>query len=293
MPYPKALQSFTLPEFYAQAPDSWERRLREISPVLPNTSHLRFRKFEPSVPYNPNIPSWAQDTRGDWFFPDRPIWALYSCTPKHLVIPAKAEAFAKHWSECFDEGEQVAQRSIVSDYQHFMWHTQGVSVVPFLLLQGTWGGTPAKYTDREKAYLRGSGAVDEPFPIGWFPACPFDERTVKVVLERDRLLQAGNRFDELEDMDRPAWKKAEDDAAEMLYRETVLDSLRVLNEPAIEFMKSQKAKEEFADAERGGFIPPAPKGLERTLATFKDVFKETGRMPMVSAASVRKLHPVH
>lgn len=293
MPYSKALQSFTLPEFYAPAPDSWEQRLREISPILPNTSHLRFRKFEPSIPYNPNVPGWAQDTRGDWLFPEKPIWALYSCTPKHLVVPEKAEAFGKHWSELFDEGERVAHRSVISDYQHFMWHTQGVSVTPFLLLQGEWGGTPAKYTDREKAYLRGSGAMTDPFPIGWFPACPFDERVVNVVQARDRLIQAGNRFDELEKQNRPEWKKAEDDAAELLYRETVLDTLAVLNAPAIEWMKSQQAKAEFADAERAGFIPPAPVGLDRTLATFRDVWKETGVMPLVSAASVRTLHPTH
>lgn len=299
MPYPLSLQSYTLPEFYAQAPDSWERRLREISPILPNTSHLGFRKFEPDLPYNPDIPSWAQDTRGDWFFPDRPIYAIYRRTPRHLVEKDVAAMFDRHWSEValhpespYPESEQVAHRAMVSDYQHFMWHTVGVRVTPFLLLQGTWGGTVMKYTKREKAYLRGSGAVDEPFPIGWFPACPFDERTVKLVLERDRLIQAGNRFDELEKENRPEWKKAEDDAAELLYRETVLDSLAVLNAPAIEFMKSQQAREEFADAERAGFIPPPPKGLDRTLASFRDVFKETGRMPMVSAASMRKLHPV-
>lgn len=278
MPYPLSLQAYTLPEFYAEAPERWESRLREISPVLPNTSHLRFRKFE---------------ARDDWFFPDRPIWALYRATPKHLVDADVAAMHGKHWSELFDEGEQVATKALVSDYQHFMWHTQGVRVTPFLLLQGEWGGTVTKYTKREKAYLRGSGAVDEPFPIGWFPACPFDERAVTNILTRDRLLAAGNRFDELEKQNRPEWKKAEDDAAELLYRETVLDSLRVLNEPAIEWMKSQQAKAEFADAERAGFIPPAPKGLDRTLATFRDVFKETGRMPMVSSASMRKLHPVH
>jgi hypothetical protein len=293
MPYQRTLQKYTLPEFYAQAPDSWEQRLREVSPMLPNTSHLRFRKFEPAVPFNPTIPAWAQDTRGDWDYPERPIWALYICTPRHLVAPEKADLLQKHWSECFDQGEQVGHKSVVSNYQHFMWHTEGLSVKPFLLLQGESGGTVAKYTDRERAYLKGVGAALDPLPIGALPACPFDSRSIAVIQKRDRLIQAGNRFDALEKMDRPAAKKAEDDAAELLYRETVLDTLSELNAPNVEYMKSQKAKAEFADAEQSGFLPPAPKGLDRVLATFKDVFKETGRMPMVSTASMRKLHPVH
>jgi hypothetical protein len=163
----------------------------------------------------------------------------------------------------------------------------------FWLLQGEWGGTPAKYTKRETAYLRGSGAVTEPFPIGWFRGCPFDERAVNAVLARDRLIQSGNRFDELEKQNRSDVMKAEDDLAEMVYRETVLDSLAVLNAPAVEFMKSQLAKEQLQDAENAGYIPPAPKGLERTLATFRDVYKQTGQMPGVGYAAVRKLHATH
>lgn len=290
MPYARSLQVYTLPEFYAQAPDSWERRLREISPILPNLSHLRFRKFEPVLDAA-LAKAAGVDPRGDWYWPERPIWAIYRATPIHLVEKDLAEMHRLHWSEMplhpesdYPESEQVATRAIVSDYQHFMWHAHGLRVTPFWLLQGTWGGTPMKYTRREKAYLKGSGAVDEPFPIGWFPACPFDERAVEKILQRDRLVQAGNRFDELEKQNRPEWKKAEDDAAELLYRETVLDSLKVLNAPAIEFMKSQKFKQEAED-----YLPPAPKGLENTLATWKDVFKETGRMPMVGSAPMKKV----
>lgn len=284
MPYPLSLDSYVLAEFFVPAPAEWERRLREISPITSNLSHLRFRKFEP---------------RDDWLFPERPIWALYACTPRHMVEPMTAEGYDKHWSEFslhpeseFPESEQVAQRRMVSDYQHFMWHTQGVMPRLFWLLQGTWGGTPAKYTKRETAYLRGSGALTEPFPIGWFPGCPFDERAVKAILTRDRLMQHGNNLDELEKSNRSDLMKAEDDLAEMTYRETVLDSLAVLHAPAIEFMKSQLGKEEFTDAEISGLIKPAPTGLDRTLSSWKDVYKETGSMPGVGYAAVRKLHAV-
>ena len=280
MPYPRTLQSFTLPEFEAEAPESWERRLREISPVLPNTSHLRFRKFTP---------------RDDWkespfnLQPDRPLWALYTCLPIRLVEPLTAEGFAKHWSEHSTEAEQVATRALVSDYQHFMWHVHGLYVKPFWLLQGEWGGTPMKFTDREKRYMDGAGIPSVPAPPGAFTPCPFDERAVAKILARDRLLQAGNRLDELEKMDRPDWKKAEDDAAELVYRETVLETLAAQAAPAVEYMKSQIAKREIDAALVSGLMRPAPKGLPNVLATWKDAFRETGQI-IGATAPAQKTH---
>ena len=257
MPYPLSLQAYCLPEFYAVAPDSWETRLREISPILPNLAHLRFRKFEP---------------RDDWYFKDRPMWAVYSCTPRHLIQKDRAEQFALHWSELPSE-RQKGRKGVVSDYQHFMWHSQGLEVRPFWLLQGEWGGTPTLYTPREKRYLDASGAISEPFPIGFFPACTFDERAVKGIVARDRLVQAGMRYDALEAMDRPAALRAEDELAERTFRETYLDTLAVMQAPAVEYMKSQLFKEESPD-----YLPPAPAGLANTLATWRDVFVETGKM---------------
>lgn len=266
MPYALSLQQYTKPEFYAVAPESWESRLREISPVLPHLAHLRFRKFAP---------------REDWYYPDRPIWALYACTPIKMISDERAEDFRLHWSELPKE-RQMGRKSIVSDYQHFMWHTQGVSARLFWLLQGDFGGTPAIYTEREKAYLRGSGLPDEAFPIGFFRGCPFDERAVQKIAQRDRLIQAGNRLDALEAMDRPDAKKAEDDAAELLYRETYIDTLKVMVEPNVEFMKSTIAKTTVLPD-----LPPPPPDLDTTLATWKDTFKMTGKIPGVKRASQR------
>lgn len=291
MPYPLSLQAYCLPEFYAVAPESWERRLREISPKSNNGSFLGFRKFEPLAEHDPRIPAWAADPRGDWTFADRPIWAIYRHTPKHLVTKDVAADFERHWSEIplypesdYPESAQVAHRRYVTDYQHFMWHSAGVRVTPFLLLHGPGGGLPMKYTAREKAILRGVGAPDEPLSIGLLPACPFDERVVQHILKRDRLIQAGNRFDELEKQNRPEWKKAEDDAAELLYRETVLDSLAEQAAPAVEYMKSQRFAKEAAD-----YLPPAPKGLPNTLATWKDVFLQTGQMIGTGAPRQQKI----
>lgn len=285
MPFPRSLQRYTKPEFYAVAPVSWERRLREISPVLPNLSHLRFRKFAPRE-------DWKESPFNTQ--PDRPLWAIYRCTPRHLVSKERAAEFAKHWSEVplepekdFPEGAQVAQRTIVSDYQYFMWVTEGVDAFPFWLLQGEWGGTPMKYTKREKRWMDASGFDSAVAPPGTFTPCVFDERSVKGVLERDRLVQASMQFDALEKMERSDWKKSEDDAAEMLYRETMLDTMKVLAAPQVEYMKSQVGKLEIPD-----YLPPAPVGLANTLATWKDVWKETGVMPAVGLAKSKVSSPV-
>lgn len=280
MPYSLSLQTYVLPEFEAPPPEAWERRLREISPKLSNASHLRFRKFGP---------------RDDWkespfnLQPDRPLWALYTALPIRLVEPATAEGFRLHWSEQPTQGEQVATRALVSDYQHFMWHSQGLYVKPFWLLQGEWGGTPMKFTDRERRYLDGAGESSIPAPPGAFTPCVFDERAVKAILIRDRLLEAGKRFDELEKLDTPEQKKAEDDQAELVYRETVLSTLAELAQPAVSYMQSQLGKREIEDAVRRDFLRPAPNDLPDTLSVWKDHFRATGEVLRASPPKQRKV----
>lgn len=280
MPYPHSLSSYVLPEFEAEAPASWEARLREISPVASHTSHLRFRKFAPREDWKES-PFNAQ--------PDRPLWAIYTCLPIRLVEPLTAAGFTKHWSEESTVGEKVATRAMVSDYMHFMWHTSQLYVKPFLLLQGDWGGTPMSYTRRERRYLAASGADTTPAPPGCFTPCPFDERVVRNVLARDRLIQAGNRLDELEKQSGSAAKKAEDEAAEAVYREAVLQHLTELAAPAAEFMKSQLGKREIDAAVAAGDMRPAPADLPDTLATWRDHFRATGQMPTATAPRQRNV----
>jgi hypothetical protein len=290
MPYSLSLKDFVLPEFEAPPPESWEKRLREISPKLSNASHLRFRKFAP---------------RDDWkespfnLQPHRPMWALYAALPIRLVEPLTAEGFRLHWSEqpTMDHsdpsrpmsGEQAAAKALVSDYQHFVWHSEGLYVKPFWLLQGEWGGTPAKFTDREKRYLDGAGQSSIPAPPGAFTPCVFDERAVKAILIRDRLLEAGKRFDELDKMDSPESKKAEDDQAELVYRETVLQTLAELAQPATEYMRSQLGKREVESAVVSGFLRPAPENLPDTLSVWRDHFKTTGQILSATAPTQRKV----
>lgn len=254
-----SLQSYTLPEFSRAAPREWESHVREISPVTAGLSHLRFRWRTPS-------PDWLYDARG--------VWELYSCTPRAVVGADRARQFERHWSE-LPATEQVGRRAMVSNYQHYMWHTHGVEARRFWVLQGPWGGTPAVYTRREQRMLDACGAVSEPFPLGFFPPCDFTERAVQLILERDRLVQAGTRFDALEKLDRPDVLRAEDEAAERAFRARWLDTWFERMQPQAEFMKSALGKAQLADAS----LPPAPEGLADALAGWQDQYIEHGNVP--------------
>ncbi len=263
-----SLQDYVLPEFLREAPDHWVKRLREVSPITENLSHLRFRHWEPHE-------SWNHKKEG--------VWTLYACTPAQMVHPERREQLEKHWSD-LPGNLRAGRKAMVSDYQCFMWHTHKVDAKPFLILQGKWGGTPAQYTPREKRYLDGANAISEPFPLGFFEPCPFDERVVKVIRERDRLLQACNRYDELERMDRPEALKAQDEEAERVFRQTYLDTWYEIMRPSVEFMQWYLGKSESDRTFR-----PAPEGTADAVAQWKDHFIEHGVVIGANAAKMKKL----
>lgn len=270
MPYKASLHSYILPEFYEEFPESWMTRLREVSPKVEGLAYLHPRWFAPH-------PHWNHPERGQW--------ALYSATPIRMIRTDRAEQYERHWSEMPTAGQQAGIHGVVSSYQHFMWHTQGIEVKPFLILQGEWGGTPAKYTEREKRFLDASAAMSEPFPLGFFPATPFGEHVVKQITLRDRMIQACNNYDRLEAMDSTEAKKAEDDAAERLFRETYLDTWKVMQEPAIDFMLSAKGRQ-FMDND----LRPAPEGTANAVAQWREHFTEFGNVPGATNPNTRKIH---
>ncbi|HEV8245549.1 MAG TPA: hypothetical protein VGP93_07265 [Polyangiaceae bacterium] len=282
MPYPLSLQAFTPPEFYRQAPESWTRRLKEIAPEMPGLDTLVFRYFEPTEPDG--------EDRG-WIHNERGQWTLYTAKPIRMVTAERAKDFELHWSErplhpesAFPECEQMAYRSICSDYQHFMWHNQGVYVQPFLILQGPMGGTPMKYTPAETAFLQASDCISEPFDIGTFEACPFDERVVKTIAMRNRLLQVENDLAALARLDTPENKKGEAAAAQLLKRNTHLDTMAVMLAPSIEFMKLRGSTKSVVSQ-----LPPAPAGLAEKVARWKDHWLEHGVVLGAGPAPHKKL----
>jgi hypothetical protein len=264
MPY--ALQAFYLPEWERPAPEGWERRLREISPITEKLSHLRFRFREPDQ---------------EWFHADRGQWMLYSCTPRALIDRDRAEQFLLHWSELSPE-KQVGRKSVVSDYQHFMWHVHGVEARPFWILQGEWGGVPAKYSRMEKRYLDAMNAVSDELPLGFLPACQFDERAVRAIQKRDRLVQAGMRLEELERINGLLALAAVDQAAEEAFRKTFLDEWIETMKPQADFMRHWLSRSENREC-----LPAAPAGLSSTISMWQDEYVKTGTVIGAKVAASR------
>lgn len=274
MPYALSLQAFTPPEFYREPPIEWDRRLREVAPEMPNLDRLIFRYVAPTNPDGSDR-GWCHNERGQW--------VLYSAKDIRMVEKERAAQFEKHWSE-LHESAQAGRRAVVSDYQHFMWHARGLYVKPFLILQGPWGGTPAQYTEREIAFLQASNCIDEPFPLGMFPACPFDERTVTQIGLRDRLLQLSNSYDALAKLDTPEAMKAETDAAQLLKRQTFLDTMQVMLAPSVEFMKSFIHTKE---ADR--VLPRAPAGTANAVGQWREHWLEHGAILGANPASSKRI----
>ncbi len=264
MPYPRLLQEYLKPEFFAEAPASWVKRLRETSPVADRQPYLIFRVF--------GLDDREREGWG-WVCKERPMWTLYIATPRKAVSPERAALYVKHWSEMATEGEKVARHSMISDYQHFMWHSQGVDVAQFLLLQGPTGATIAKYSKREKRYLDGIGATSEEFPIGFLPAQPFDERTVTLIQTRERMMFGSRRFDSLDGLNASQAEKAEAEEAERVFREEWVKTWGQMNGPVKEFLGSQIGKAAMADG------PRASRKTTDHVTSWKDQYIATGVIP--------------
>jgi hypothetical protein len=269
VPYALSLQEYALPEWFREPPPEWDRRLRDISPITDTLAHLRFR--------------W-REAREWWLDPHHGMWELYACTPKHMVGPLRAEQFELHWSE-LPTDRQEGRKAVVTNYQHFMWHSLGVEARRFLVLQGPGGGTVAQYTRREKRLLDAEGLLSEEFPLGMFEPCPFDERAVSMVQSRDRLLDAGGDLDRLEAMDRPLALRAADELAEQDYRRAYLADWYKRMAPCADFMKWFLQRKEAVRE-----LPDAPEGLGNQVAQWNDQFIEHGTMPGGRTASTHRAH---
>lgn len=275
MPYQASLHQYTLPEFFREPPREWSQRLAEIAPDLPNLDRLVFRYMDSTHP---------DGTSKGWMYGERGVWVLYSAKAIRLIDRDRAAQFEKHWSEMATEAEQVARKAVVSDYQHFMWHAKGLYVRPFLILQGEWGGTPAKYTEKEIAFLQASDAIDEPFPVGSFPPCPFDERVVEMIGMRDRLLQQSNSYDALAKMDTPEALREADSEASRHRRATFLKTWSTMLQPSIEFAKSF-----WFTKEADRVLPHAPEGTADAVAQYKERWLEDGVWVGASVAASRRV----
>lgn len=249
-------------EWLQSPPPEWERRLREISPIVDRTSHLRFR--------------WRAQEQ---------LWELYECTPKALLDPFRAQQLSVHWSD-LPADQQMGRKQCVTEYQQYMYRTHGVEARRFWVLQGTHGGTPACYTDRERRMLMLLGESDEVAPLGMFPGCPFDERAVRAILQRDKLAKAGYDLDAMEQASTSDAQKRQQIEEDREYRKAFVDYWYQECAPMAEFLKSflptKQAEHELRRATRDE---------ANAIAQWRDVFIDTGVVIGANAAPSRLYVP--
>lgn len=240
-------------------PPEWEARLRQVSPVVDRTSHLRFR-----------------------WFARYECWFLYECTPEGLLSPARVGQLREHWSSLPKSLQHGRQRTVTA-YQFWMFRTHRVEARPFWVLQGSQvitTGTPYSFTHREERLLEAEELATEPIPPGTLPGIPFSESVVEALVARDRLLKVGGDLDRLEKQNRPEHQRAQDEITERLHRQTFLKWHNEAMKPCSEFMAWFARRKE---AERA--LQPAPSGLANTLSDWRDRYIETGDIGAGVAAS--------
>lgn len=235
------------PEWTQAIPEGWDTRLRQISPIVDRMSHLRFR-----------------------YRAQYAVWELYDCLPKALLSPDREAQLRTHWSD-LPVDQQHGRKQMVTDYQHYMYHTHGVEARRFWVLQGELGGTPATYTHREQRLLEAVGAPDDPPPLGSLEPCPFDERAVKAIQGRDRLLTAGGDLDTMQKAHTGDNLKRDDDDAEREHRKAFLGWWFEQMLPMSDFMKTYLRTTEASQTLR-----KATRQEADAVTKWKDIFLDTG-----------------
>lgn len=204
-------------------PAEWERRLREISPVSEVHSWLAL-KWHPAI--------------------ER--WFVYEMVPDAFIDTGfRAELQGEHPHQL----EEWAR--IVTPYQWEMYRQHKVHARPCWIIQGTHGGHKVAFDAIDQELLRAMGKPTSPPEFGSLPYAPFDERVVKQLVERSKLVQAKNN---LADFRR---KHGTTDAHKRTYR----DALEQARERYVAYINEQFADGDdlLAAAYREGELEHAPR----------------------------------
>ncbi|MFA6167808.1 MAG: hypothetical protein WC700_14400 [Gemmatimonadaceae bacterium] len=252
-----------------RAPKEWVRRLRELWPVSDQMQWLQPRMFPESIDKASGYP-----IRGS------ARWVIYTMTPAALVQEADPT-----WVEMLDENpwwlmspeKQFGRMMHVTTYQYAMWREYRCLARPYWCVQGDEGGTPMKYSLREKAVLKAENLpTDVPNP-GDLPFATLDERVIRVLAERDKFRQLGGALDRLRNKDKAvADIKAEEAEAETVFRTEFVKWFKARMEPNAEFIGTHLRK-----SENGGDFRPATAAEANAADQWEDHYIATGRVPAV------------
>lgn len=235
-------------------PAEWERELRDLSPISQEHSWLsgawlnianRWVLYE-NVPY-PLIPEGKRVQLGG-----TPYWEM----PKHLRAGRKASVSAFQWE---------------------MYRKHQVWARPFWVIQGTEGGTPAKFTDVEEAILQAKGLDTEPPEAGALPYAEWDNRVVSQIRHRDRLTKMQARIERLRATADTDALKAEQVLAEEVFRKEFWGWFEERMQPQAEFWTWYTAREEAQHLP----IRQASQAEAKAAEDAKEQYLTTGAVPVV------------
>ncbi len=249
-------------------PVAWVRRLREISPRTDRTSYLWL--------------AWSQDPHTATGIHRVERWTIHQCVPRALLPRDRIAQLVTHWSD-LPTDEQAGRRMMVSDFQHYFFRTHGADARRMWVLQGfdveEWSGTPAGYTDRERLTLRSVQQATTVPPAGTLPYMPFDERCVRALLERDRLLRYQMDLDRMEAAFTPLGARHQLADAERAGRKAFLDWWSVRCAPQAEFLRWMHTK-----PSQQALLPRATKRHANAASQFREHYLETGDVPAIAAS---------
>ena len=145
-------------------PEEWERRLREISPISETVSWLAL-KWHPAI--------------------ER--WFLYECVPNQFISQDwRSELEGEHPHKL----EEWAR--ICTPYQWEMYRKYRVHARPCWIIQGTKGGHKVAFDAADQELCKAQGIPQSPPAFGSLPYAPFDERVVRQLVARNKLVAAKN-----------------------------------------------------------------------------------------------------
>lgn len=193
----------------------------------------------------------------------RERWVVDQCTPEALIPPDKKAQLAgtPYWK--MPKHLRMGRQQMVSAYQWEMFRKHRVWARPLWCLQGEHGGTPALYTDMEKAILRATGCSPETPEAGSLPYAGWDNRVEQQLRERDALFAAERNGD--------ASASAE---AEKAFRVRFLSWFTETMQPQIDFLNSQSGRRE-ADS----VLRPATDGEKVAAEQLEESYIEHGVVP--------------
>lgn len=249
-------------ELTQEVPAEWRARLRAISPVSPVHSWLDFRWLP------------ARKVHQTGAAEDRGRWVLYQWIPR-AGIPAGIVAMLEDRPpRLLPQGQRIGREFLIDEYAHEHYRLHRVWVRPFWVIQGTQGGHPLSYTDREQEIRRAMGQPTEPPRIGALPYAPFDERVVRQVVARDRLRQVDGDLDRFRRQATPEAVQRELAEAELAFRAQYLAWMEEELAPSTAFLtdfsRTKAAEQTFR---------PATRAEENAAARLKDEYIATGLVP--------------